>query len=74
MMMTSPLLAGMMPTGESMMAFSIAWNIFLSQGLIEIVLRSGVVIVATLFRGTSEPYEFTRTQSRICTLALPARM
>ena len=49
------LFAGIMPTGESMMAFSIALNIFLSQGLMLIVRRSGVVIVATLFKGTSEP-------------------
>ena len=55
--------AGIIPTGESMIAFSIGAIMFLSQGLMAIVRISGVVMVATLLNGISAPYELTRTQS-----------
>ena len=52
---TSPLFSGMMPTSESMMAFSMTRNIDLSHGLMAIVRASGVVTAATLLMGTIEP-------------------
>ena len=38
---TSPLFSGMMPTLLSMMAFSMGWNMLLSQGLMAMVRESG---------------------------------
>ena len=52
---TSPLFSGMMPTSESIMAFSMAWNMLLSQGLMAMVRESGVEMAETLLSGTWLP-------------------
>ena len=45
----------MMPSEESMIAFSMMRNIDLSHGLMAMVRASGVVTAATLLMGTIEP-------------------
>ena len=53
--MSSPLFSGMMPTDESMMAFSMTLSIDFSQGLMVMLRASGVLSDATLLSGTMLP-------------------
>ena len=55
MRMISPLFSGMMPSAESMMAFSMTRNMLLSHGLMAMLRASGVVTAATLLMGTMLP-------------------